>query len=137
MISSTLSPLWSPRVRAQQPPAKAAPVSVPSVFAPSAPAAPSVPAEVQRRVAIETLTIDDVTGLSVASVNSLVPHRPDLIGELVVRAGKMRRAELPMDTFAMRPIARAIVLSGERRRGRELNEEEAAFMAEFLETIAS
>jgi hypothetical protein len=78
-----------------------------------------------------------VVGASTSTLNALIPYRPDLIAELVVRAGRMRRAELTATPFAIRPIARAIILSGERRRGRELNEEEAVFMADFLKNQAS
>jgi hypothetical protein len=139
---TSLSPLWVPRLRAQPQPAKTAPVSVPSVFAPAkvTPAnvsAPTMPAEVQRCIAIETLTVADVTDLSVSTINALVPHRPDLVAELIVNSGKRRRAELPMNPSTLRPMARAILLSGELRRGRELNEEERDFMASFLESIGA
>jgi hypothetical protein len=141
MSLSSLTPIWAPRPRAQQQPAarERAPVSAPSMFTPSAPAyLPTVPTpsvETPRRIAIENLTVDDIRDASISTLNALVPHRPDLIGRLIVDAGKMRRAELPLRMSTMRPVARCMVLSGERRRGRELNEEETAFMADFLESI--
>ena len=129
---TSLTPLWYPRPRVQQQPAKARvpapadPVLVPSVFAPVAP-----------QPSVEHLTVADVAGLSFEWIAALVPINPKLVADLIVESGKMRRAKSPMRTSTMRPMARAILLSGERRRGRELNEEDAAFMADFLKSIGA
>jgi hypothetical protein len=132
----SLTPLRSPypRPRAQQQPVKAPPVSVPSVFAPSAPAAPEPSAEVQRRIAIETLTVADMTDLSIESLNALVPYRPDLIAALIIDAGEMRRGARPMRTSTMRPVARCIVLAGMRRRAEPLSDADEEFLAAFSES---
>jgi hypothetical protein len=89
------------------------------------------------RVDIEHLTTADVAGLSFETIGMLVKENPKLVANMIVDAAKMRRAEMPMNPSTLRPVARAIVLSGERRRGRELNAEEAAFMADFLESIGA
>jgi hypothetical protein len=108
------------------------------VPAPAAPApAALIPAEVQQRIAIETLTPDDVRDLSIESINLLIPHNPKLVGQLIINAGKMRRGELPLGMFRLGATARAVLLCGEMRRGCELNEEEADFMATFLESIGA
>ena len=98
---------------------------------------PSAPVAVQpTRVDVEHLTVVDVSGeLSMATVNSLVPLNPRLVAELIIQAGQRRRAELPLSTSTMRPMARAIVLSGEKRRGRELSAADESFLADYLESI--
>jgi hypothetical protein len=101
-----------------------------------APAAPA-PAAPQPRASFRDLTVDDAHALSIEAINLLVKEDPAFVGRLIVDAGRRRRAELPMNTSALRPIARFILLAGERRRGRELNEEESDFMAAFNESIGA
>jgi hypothetical protein len=147
---SSLSPLWARRPRAQQQPAKdrasvfanvivaapapvteQAPVSVPSVFAPSAPAAP------QPRIAIENLTPADVRDLSTATINALVPLNPKLVGQLIIDAGKRRRNEPPMNTPTMRPLSRCILIAGAKRRSEPISDADEEFLCAYLDEIAS
>jgi hypothetical protein len=94
----------------------------------------AAPAAVQPRVEVEQLSADDARALSIETVNLLVKDHPAFVARLIVDAGRRARGELPMTTTAsLRPTARAIVLSGEKARGRELSEEEAEFLAEFVE----
>jgi hypothetical protein len=137
----TLSPLWGPKLRVQQQPAKErapasvaerASVSVPSVFAPSAPVEKAKP-----RTAVENLTTADVVGLSVESVNLLVRENPKLVAQLVINAGKMRRAELPTPMASLRPMARCILLAGMKRRAEQISDADEEFLAAFCESIAA
>lgn len=128
---SNLSPLFGIRPR-QQPNNASSTRERGTVPAAPAPAAPA-PADAQPRVAVEDLSVADVRqDLSTASINSLVPINPKLVGQLIVDAGRRRRAELPMSTVAMRPLARAIILSGMRRRAEPLTEADAEFLSDFL-----
>ena len=135
----SLSPLYSYPVRPvvgavtkERGRVATAPVSV--AAQPSAPA----PAVVQpTRVAVEHLTAADVRDLSFATIAALVPLNPSLVAQLIINSGKMRRAELPMSTSAMRPLARCILLAGEKRRGRELCDADAQFLADYLDEIGA
>jgi hypothetical protein len=129
MILSNLTPLRSPylhpRPQVQQQPAKAAPAFVPSVFAPA-------PAP---RLDVEHLTINDVRGLSTASINMLVPHRPDLVARLIVDSGRRRRGELAYPMTSLRPMAHAMLLAGMRRRAEKISDADALFLENYLEEI--
>ena len=98
--------------------------------APVAPAAVLVTPQTSQTkpTSVEQLSADDARTLSMATVNMLIKENPPLAARLIVDAGRRARGELPMTTTALlRPTARAVVLSGEKARGRELNEEEAEF----------
>ena len=134
---STLTPLWRHPSRTMsgnpenlsRDPARVAPAS----------AAPAPAAAVVQptRVDVEHLTAADVRDLSFATIGLLTPINPKLVADLIINAGKMRRAELPMNTFAMRPLARCILLAGEKRRGRELCDADAQFLADYLDEIGA
>ena len=91
----------------------------------------------QPRVAVEQLTAADVRDLSFATIGLLTPINPKLVADLIINAGKMRRAELPMTTVAMRPAARAILLCGELRRGHQLNDADRGFLDDYLDEIGA
>jgi hypothetical protein len=86
----------------------------------------------------ERLTTADVHDLSTATVNALVPINPSPVAQLIVDAGRKARAELPTALLSsLRPAARAIVLAGEKARGRRLNEEEVDFLSAFAESLGT
>jgi hypothetical protein len=134
----SLSPLWGPRPRArQQPDTASLKERAPAPAAEHAPVPAPVSAEVQRRIAIEHLTPDDVADLSVTTINTLVPLNPKLIAQLIIDSGKRRRAELPMNTSTLRPLARCILLAGEKRRGQELSDADEEFLNAYLDEIGA
>jgi hypothetical protein len=96
---------------------------------------PAVPE--QPHVDVEHLTVNDVRDLSTAKINTLIPHRPDLVAQLIVDAGRRRRGELPMNTFAMRPISRCILLSGMKRRSEPLSDADEEYLAAYLDEIGA
>jgi hypothetical protein len=65
----------------------------------------------------------------------LVKENPSLVARLATDAGKRARGELPTtpSLSSLRPAARAVILSGEKARGRTLNAEEAEFLSAFVE----
>ena len=90
------------------------------------------------RVEQQELTVDTARALSIETLNMIIPTNPGLVAELIVASGKRRRAELAMSTFAMRPLALAIVLCGKRRRAEPLSAADEQFLADYLaETDAS
>jgi hypothetical protein len=107
-------------------------VPVAPASADAQPSAPAPAAVQSTRVAVERLVAADVRDLSFATIGLLTPINPKLVADLIINAGKMRRAELPLNTVTMQPLARAIVLSGEKRRGRELSASDEQFLADFL-----
>jgi hypothetical protein len=142
---STLSPLWVPRPRANPYPSRTTSPAVTEkvrternvgLMEPAIPVpAPSVPVERQRQVAIENLTADDVAGLSISTINSLIPHNPKLVARLIVDSGRRRRAELPTPMSTLKPMAHAVLLCGMRRRSEKLSDVDEAFLAAYLEEI--
>ena len=105
--------------------------SIPVTPVPAPPA--TEPLAVERR----RLTLDEARALSVDSINLLIPKDPAFVAKLIIAAGQRRRAELPLTPTELKPAARCILLAGEKRRGRELNEEENAFMADFLGEVGA
>lgn len=97
--------------------------------------APAAPAREQAKPPpVEQLTVNDVRDLSLETINALVPINPTLVANLITQAGARARGELPSAPMSsLRPAARAIVLAGERARGRELNAEEAEFLTAYVE----
>ena len=100
------------------------------------PAAPAAPAQT-KPPPVEQLTLNDVRGhdLSVAAINALIPINPSLVAQLITDAGKRARGELPATPppSALHPTARAVILAGEKARGRTLDVEEAEFLSTFVE----
>jgi hypothetical protein len=127
----SLTPLRSPFLnpRAQQ--------QLPANVVRSKEPDPTPAAPVQTRVDIEHLTVADVRELSTATINALIPYNRKVVAQAVIDAGRRRRGELETPMTSLKPIARFILLAGERRRGRELNDEEAGFMADFLESVGA
>jgi hypothetical protein len=131
---SSLSPLWAPRLRITSPTVTEKVRTERSIGLMDP--APSVPAE-KAQSRVDRLTVDDVREASTAAINMVIPHNPQVIAQAIIDAGRRRRNELPTPVASLRPAARAILLSGELRRGRQLSEEEAAFMADFLAEIGA
>jgi hypothetical protein len=50
----------------------------------------------------------------------------------IIRAGKIRRAEVANMVLPTHPVARAVILSAARRRGEQLMESDEAFLSAFL-----
>jgi hypothetical protein len=98
----------------------------------SAAVQPSAPAAVQPST--EHLTVEEGRSLSIETINMLVKENPSLAAKLIVDAGRRARGELPTSApESLRPAAGAIVLAGERARGRELNAEEVEFLTVYVE----
>ena len=128
-MRSSLSPMWMH-------PARKPSDNVVSLKEPNS--VPVAPAPAAARPRVEHLTAADVhNDLSTATINALIPINPELVAQLIIDAGRRRRAELPMNTSTLRPLARAIVLSGKRRRAEPLDDADAEFLAEFLENIGA
>ena len=104
--------------------------------APVAPAAVLVTPQTSQTkpTSVEQLSADDARALSISTINALVKENPALVARLIVEAGRRARGELPTTSLSsLSPTARAIVLAGEKARGRALNEEESDFLSTFLE----
>ena len=101
----------------------------------TAPAAPATSQTSQPKPsAVEQLSADDARALSLETINLLAKENPALVARLIVDAGKRARGELPTAPLSsLRPTARAVILSGEKARGRTLNAEEAEFLSAFVE----
>ena len=138
---TTLSPLGGLRPRAHQQPANVSHDRARVAPAPAAPASDTTSRLSARaatpRVEHRELTVNDARALSIETLNMIIPTNPGLVAELIVASGKMRRAELAMSTFAMRPLALAIVLCGKRRRAEKLSDADAAFLADYLAEIGA
>ena len=132
----SLSPLYSLPVR---PVASAVPKERARVNAAPASAQQSVPLVVEQTKPppIEQLSVDDAHALSIESVNALIPISPALVGRMVIDAGRRRRAELPLSMTPLSSQARAILLCGELRRGRQLSESDRVFLDAYLESIGA
>ena len=136
MISTNLAPLW----RTPRPPQRSYNVVDVKVHTPAAPPPPPATVEPATRATPaepRRLTLEEARALSIDSINLLIKQDPKLVADMVIAAGARRRGELPMAASEVRPAARAILLSGEARRGRQLNDEERQFMSAYLDEIGA
>jgi hypothetical protein len=85
------------------------------------------------RLGVEQLTVEEGRSLSIETVNLLVKENPALVARLIIDAGRRARGELPTTTASLHPTARAIVLAGERARGRQLSDADAEFLSAYVE----
>jgi hypothetical protein len=132
MTPYRLTPLWASLPRAHQAQPQQSPSFVALKDPDPTPAAP-VPAESR----IELLTVDDLRVASISTINAVLPYNRKVIAQAVIDSGPRRRGELETPMTSLKPIARFILLADERRRGRELTEEEAEFMTEFPASVGA
>ena len=101
------------------------------------PAATTPVVEQTKPPPLEHLTVDAARALSIDTVNLLVRENPGLVARMVTDAGRRRRAELPPSMTPLSSQARAILLCGDLRRGRQLAAADSSFLDAYLESIGA
>lgn len=119
-----LAPLWrTPRPPQQRATKAPTPAPAPPAIEPATRATPAEP----RR-----LTLEEGRSLSIEAINTLIPQDPKFVADMIINSGKIRRAELPLSPFALRPAALFCILCGKRRRAEPLTEAETDFFNNYL-----
>jgi hypothetical protein len=121
-VLTNLTPLRVPPVRAADRVSRPAPAAVPRLTERPPPST-------------ESLSAEDGRALSIETVNMLGKENPALLARLISDAGRRARGAAPVSRASLSRTALAYYLVGEKTRGQQISDADAAFLADYIESM--